>query len=64
MSARAKQMTAQQRAAARFFVRVEQHGRATHRCEHTLPLIPLLLILDADGTLTAGMREAPRRYQA
>lgn len=39
------------RARRGFHARIGQHGRATHRCEHTLPLFPLVLILDADGTL-------------
>lgn len=57
-------MTPQQRAASRFFVRVEQHGCATHRCEWTLPLFPLLLIMDADGTLNAHVLELVGRIQA
>lgn len=40
-----------ERAMARFHLRVGQAGRAAHRCDYTLPLIPLLVILEADGTL-------------
>lgn len=40
-----------ERAMHTFMVRIGQHGRATQRCEHTAPLFPLALILDADGTL-------------
>lgn len=47
-----------QHARGAFMVRVGQVGRTARnqRCEHTLPLIPLVLILDADGTLAADAR--------
>lgn len=40
-------------AVSTFFVRIGQIGRAAeaHRDDYTLPLFPLWLILDADGTL-------------
>lgn len=43
-------------AASRFFLRVGGTRRARQRCEHTAPLFPLWLILDADGTLAAACR--------
>ena len=52
------------RARGHFFIRVGGVGRATHRCEHTLPLFPLWLILDADGTLASEMRPIVERTQA
>lgn len=41
-----------------FFMRVEHVRRtaAGNRCELTRPLFPLVLILDADGTLAADCR--------
>lgn len=51
---------ASRRAQATFHVRVGQVGRSTHRCQLTLPLFPLWLILDADGTGA----EADRRKDA
>lgn len=46
------------RAIGGFMVRVGQVGRTARnkRCEHTLPLFPLVLILDADGTLASECR--------
>ena len=39
-------------ATARFFLRIGQHGRATEQKDtQTMPLFPLALILQADGTL-------------
>jgi hypothetical protein len=40
-------------------VRVGQVGRTSRRvrCEHTMPLFPLVLILDADGALRDDTRE-------
>jgi hypothetical protein len=49
-------MTPDQRAAGRFFVRVGQAGTGPQRCENTLPLFSLALILDADGTLAEDAR--------
>lgn len=51
-------------ARAFFFARVERHGINTARDERTLPLFPLVLILEADGTLAAGCRHLPRMVQA
>jgi hypothetical protein len=39
-----------------FFLRVEEAGEVARRCERTLPLWPLVLILDADGALAADAR--------
>lgn len=44
------------RASDTFFVRIGQIGQATERDERTLPLFPLWLILDADGTLAPECR--------
>jgi hypothetical protein len=46
-----------QRAAARFFVRIGQAGRAAEAGQdtETLPLFPLHLILAAEGTLAPGL---------
>lgn len=46
------------KASARFFIRVGQVGRVDDRKrdDFTLPLFPLTLILDADGTLAADAR--------
>jgi hypothetical protein len=38
---------------ARFFLRCGQAGRGRWRDEHTMPLFPLVLILDAEGLLAA-----------
>lgn len=44
-------------AAARFFLRVGQAGEAARpRDEHTLPLFPLPLIMDAEGVLSKDAR--------
>lgn len=51
-------------AAARFFIRVEQVGQATQRDERTLPLFPLVLILEADGTLAEDARHLFEKVQA
>jgi hypothetical protein len=59
-----RRYTTSERARARFFVRVEQRGRATARDERTLPLFPLWLILDADGTLARECRSIVERTQA
>jgi len=47
------------RAIRTFMVRVGQVGRTSRRirCEHTMPLFPLVLILDADGSLREDARE-------
>jgi len=46
----------------RFFLRIGQVKTASERrCEHTMPLFPLALILDADGTLA---RDACHLVQA
>lgn len=57
---------AYRRARARdgFHVRVGGVGRATKRCEHTAPLFPLWLILDADGTLAGDLAPLVERTQA
>lgn len=47
-----------------FFLRVEQVGVITQRDERTLPLFPLWLILEADGTLAEDARHLFERYQA
>ena len=54
------------RAIATFMVRVGQVGRTARRkrCEYTLPLIPLVLILEADGTLRGDARELVRMVAA
>jgi hypothetical protein len=46
------------KAAARFFLRVEQVGTTTRRDESTLPLFPLLAVMDAD------MLESDARWEA
>jgi hypothetical protein len=38
-------------AIARFFIRIGQKSRGPWRDEHTLPLFPLPLILEAEGLL-------------
>lgn len=53
-----------QRARGGFHARVGQVGRSTHRCEFTLPLFPLVLILDADGTLTEEAKPLVDMVQA
>ena len=47
------------RAISSFMVRVGQVDRTSRRvrCEHTYPLFPLALILDADGSLRADARD-------
>ena len=54
------------KAAASFFIRVEQVGRVARaqRCEWTEPLFPLLLILEADGTLAEDARHLLDRKKA
>ena len=52
------------KAMASFFLRVEQVGQQDTRCEHTLPLFPLVLILEADGTLADDARHLFEKYQA
>ncbi len=47
-----------------FFLRVEQVGTQDTRCQHTLPLFPLWLILEADGTLSEDARHLFEGYQA
>lgn len=59
-----RKRTKAQHAAARFFVRVGQVGEATSRDERTLPLFPLWLILDADGTLAEDCKAIVERTQA
>ena len=50
-------MTPARRAAAQFFVGVARQRKASEkRCAHTAPLWPLLLILDADGSLRKDCR--------
>ena len=53
-----------QSARALFFASVEHRGKVTARDERTLPLFPLWLILDADGTLRDDMRDIVERTQA
>lgn len=43
-------------AAARFFIRIGQVGRATEDHDRTLPLFPLPLILDCEGVLSSDAR--------
>lgn len=45
-----------------FFAKVG--GTRGKRCDHTLPLFPLWLILDADGTLAADLKPLLERTQA
>lgn len=45
-------------------VRVGGVGRSSRRCEYTRPLFPLVLILDADGTLRNDARRLVERVQA
>lgn len=47
-----------------FFLRVEQVGTQDTRCQWTLPLFPLALILEADGTLAEDARHLFEDYQA
>lgn len=48
-----------------FFQRIGQVKQATgRRCEHTEPLFPLWLILDADGALDEGARHLVESTQA
>ena len=45
------------RGRAAFFLRIGQVKQATERrCQYTMPLFSLALILDADGTLNDGAR--------
>jgi len=66
MRDKATPLERRKRAIATFMVRVGQVGRTARRkrCEHTLPLIPLVLILDADGTLRGDARELVERIAA
>lgn len=59
-------MTAGQRAAGRLFMRVGQAGRAAeaHVDRHTMPLFPLPVIMDAEGTLAADARHLARGSDA
>lgn len=56
----------QERASATFFVRVGGTRRNLQRtrCEHTAPLFPLWLILEADGTLAGDLQPLVERTQA
>lgn len=47
-----------------FFLRVEQVGAQDTRCQWTLPLFPLALILEADGTLADDASHLFSDYQA
>lgn len=47
-----------------FFLRVEQVGTQDTRCQWTLPLFPLVLILEADGTLADDAKHLAEGYQA
>jgi hypothetical protein len=51
-------MNNDRKAAARFFMRVEQVGTATRRDEHTLPLFPLIQVMGAD------MLESDAKWEA
>ena len=54
-----------QLAKARFFLGIGQVKAVTERrCEWTAPLFPLLLILEADGTLAEDVRHLVQRVQA
>jgi hypothetical protein len=52
------------RARDEFFIKVGAVGKATERCEYTLPLFPLWLILAADGTLAPELSPLVERTQA
>ena len=52
------------RARGEFFLKIGAVGKANERCEHTLPLFPLWLILDADGTLAPELAPLVQRTQA
>ena len=58
-------MTATQRQAhARFFAGIASRQReAEARCIWTAPLFPLVLILEADGSLAADARRLAERIQ-
>jgi hypothetical protein len=62
----ASRQAASRRARSAFFVRIGGVARTARakRCDHTLPLFPLWLILDADGTLPGSLRELVRRTKA
>lgn len=48
-----------------FMTSVADVGRINdRRCQHTIPLFPLWLILDADGTLAGDMRGLVERTRA
>ncbi len=50
------------RARAIFFLRIGRLRRASEsRCVHTMPLFPLALILEADGTLAAEAKRVVGR---
>ena len=55
--------SASRKAVARFFVRIGQAGRAAeaHIDQHTLPLFPLPVIMDAEGLLARDARHLARR---
>lgn len=59
-------MTKAERARAVFFARVGSAGYADDRKrdDYTLPLFPLWLILEADGTLSQDARELVEQTQA
>jgi hypothetical protein len=63
MSEKTARQKAQSSRAA-FFVRIGQVGRASdaHRDDETLPLFPLCLILEADGTLAKELAHLPAYY--
>ena len=53
-------------ARARLMEQCREVGRFNmrHRCEYTLPLFPLVLILNADGTLAADALRLVEQVQA
>ena len=59
-------MTIEQRQAhARFFAGIASRQRdAEARCQWTAPLFPLVLILEADGTLAPDARRLAERIQS
>lgn len=44
------------KSSARFFLKIGQAGRGKWRDELTLPLFPLVLIMDAEGVLSSQAR--------
>ena len=52
------------KARSRFMLRIGQVKRATERrCEWTMPLFPLIFILEADGTLSEKARQMQEKVK-